>query len=161
MILTTHRKRGEAAQVTVEIDVSRWTLVGETANAKNYAAEPNVLAVVPDPGTHDTGATARENILAQAAYLRPLGGGVVVIFFDNLASQDKDARRVYQTECDPSWMRGTALIGGSMLSRAIASFFLGLSRPRTPVRMFGAFDDALAWAHELNGRAPGPRTEAQ
>jgi hypothetical protein len=147
--------------VTVEVDISRWTLIGETANAKNYAVEPNVLAVVPNPGTHDTGTTARENMLAQAAYLRPLGGGVVVIFFDNLASQDKDARRVYQTESDPSWMRGTALIGGSMLSRAIASFFLGLSRPRTPVRMFGALDEALAWARELNGRAPRTGTDAQ
>lgn len=140
--------------MTADIDVSRWTLIGETPNSKNYAVEPNVLAVVPHPGSHDTGATARENILAQAAHLQPLGGGVVMIFFDNLASQDKDARRVYQAESDPGWMRGTALIGGSMMSRAIGSFFLGLSRPRTPLRMFGSFDDALAWARELNGRAP-------
>ena len=39
------------------------------------------------------------------------------------------------------------------MSRAIGSFFLGLSRPRTPLRMFGSFDDALAWARELNGQA--------
>ena len=146
--------------MTVEIDVSRWTLIGETPNSKNYAVEANVLAVVPHPGSYDTGATARENILSQAAYLRPLGGGVVMIFFDNLASQDKDARRVYQAESDPGWMRGTALIGGSMLSRAIGSFFLGLSRPRTPLRMFGSFDDALAWARELNSRAAAAGTNA-
>jgi hypothetical protein len=48
-----------------------------------------------------------------------------------------------------------------MLSRAIASFFLGLSRPRTPVRMFRAFDDALSWARELNARPPGPDTDAR
>ncbi|MGE5183909.1 MAG: hypothetical protein ACM31C_17685 [Acidobacteriota bacterium] len=146
--------------MTVDIDVSQWTLIGETLNSKNYAVEPNVLAVVPHPGAHDTGETAHANIVSQAAYLRPLGGGVVVIFFDNLASQDKDARRVYQAESNPDWMRGTALIGGSMLSRAIGSFFLGLSRPRTPVRMFGSFDDALAWSRELNGRGPAVGTDA-
>jgi hypothetical protein len=146
--------------VNVDIDVSGWTLIGETRNSRNYAVEPRVLAVVPHPGTHDTGATARENILAQAAHLRPLGGGVVLIFFDNLASQDKDARRVYQAECDPAWMRGTALIGGSMMSRAIGAFFLGLSRPRTPVRMFGSFDEALGWARALNHLAPPIGTNA-
>ena len=145
--------------MTAEIDVSSWTLIGETANSRNYAVEPNVLAVVPHPGSHDTGATARENIVSQRAYLRPLGGGVVMIFFDNLAGQDKDARRVYQVESDPSWMRGTALIGGSMLSRAIGAFFLGLSRPQSPLRMFGSFDDALTWAHQLNSRAPAAGTE--
>jgi hypothetical protein len=144
--------------VRVDIDVSRWTLIGETSNARNYAVEPNVLAVVPHPGSHDTGETARENILAQAAHLRPRGGGVVLIFFDNLASQDKDARRVYQAESDPDWMRGTALIGGSMMSRAIGSFFLGLSRPRTPLRMFESCEEALAWARELNGRSPSTAT---
>jgi hypothetical protein len=146
--------------VRVDIDVSRWNLIGQTRNARNYAVEPNVLAVVPHPGSHDTGETARENILAQAAHLRPQGGGVVIIFFDNLASQDKDARRVYQAESDPDWMRGTALTGGSMMSRAIGSFFLGLSRPRTPLRMFASFDEALAWARELNGRSPAAGTDA-
>lgn len=146
--------------MTVDLDVSRWTLIGETRNARNFEVEPHVLAVVPHPGSHDTGSTARENIMAQAAHLRPQGGGVVMIFFDNLANQDKDARRVYQAESDPTWMRGTALIGGSMMSRAIGAFFLGLSRPRTPLRMFGSFDEALAWAREINGREPAAGTEA-
>ena len=146
--------------MTADIDVSRWTLIGETRNATNYAVEANVMAVVPHPGSHDTGSTARENILAQAAHLRPQGGGVVVIFFDNLTSQDKDARRVYQAESDPAWMRGTALIGGSMMSRAIGSFFLGLSRPHTPLRMFESFDEALAWARELNGPSSAAGTGA-
>jgi hypothetical protein len=139
--------------VSVDIDPTKWTPLTPSLNSKNYEVEPGIYAAVPDSGARDTGETARDNIAKQREHLAPRGGGVVVIFFDNLISQDKDARRVYQAESDPSWMHGTALVGGTMLSRAIGSFFLGLSKPRTPLKMFGSFDDALAWAREQNRTA--------
>lgn len=134
-------------------DPSGWRHLGDTANTRNYEAEPGVLAVIPHPRSRDDGATARENVELQLRHLAAWGGGVTVIFFDNLVAQDKEARRVYQTIPDPAVMRGTALVGGTMLARAIGSFFLGLSRPRVPLKMFGELAPALAWAREINRAA--------
>jgi hypothetical protein len=138
----------------MEVSTSGWKACGSTANTLYFEIGDDVLAGLPHPRSHDTAATARENVAFQNAHWRKRGhGGVVVIFFDNLVSQDKDARRVYQTEPDPALMRGTALVGGSMLARAIGSFFLGLTKPKVPVKMFGSIEDALVWARELNGSA--------
>ncbi len=139
--------------MSVTIDTTGWEPLGRTTNSSYYRIAPHVLGVVPDPGSRDDGASARANIAWQHDHLRREGGGVVVIFFDNMVSQDKDARRVYQAEADPALMRGTALVGGTMLARAIGSFFLGISRPRVRLKMFGSLADALAWADELNRAA--------
>ena len=66
-----------------------------------------------------------------------------------MASQDKEARRVYQSEPEPALMLGSALVGGSLLSRAMGSFFLGLSRPKIPVKMFATLDEAMVWAKKI------------
>jgi hypothetical protein len=133
-------------------DTSGWPFVGETSNSRYYLIEPDVLAALPAAGSADDLATARENVGFQNAYFRTAGHpGVVVVFFDNLVSQDKDARRIYQQEPDLTVLRGVALVGGSLLSRAIGSFFLGLSKPRIALKMFSELAEALAWAHQLNG----------
>lgn len=134
-----------------DIDTSAWTAVGETANTRYFEIGSDVLAGVPRPGAVDDQTSARENIAFQNEHWHKKGhGGVVVVFFDNMVSQDKDARRVYQADPDPSVMFGTALVGGTMLSRAMGSFFLGIARPRIPVRMCATLADALGWARELN-----------
>lgn len=137
----------------MNIDTSKWKPVGESSNSRYYEIEPYVLGAVPNEGAKDDLGGARDNVRFQMDHFRKLGrGGVVVVFFDRLVSQDKDARRVYQIEPDPELMRGTALVGGTPLGRAIASFFLGLARPRIPVKMFSDLDGALVWARELNDR---------
>lgn len=137
-----------------KVDPSNWTCVGESSNSRYYELEAEVLGCVPRDGAIDDLASARANIAFQNAYWRERGhGGVVVVFIDYLSSQDKDARRVYQSEPDPAFMRGTALVGGSMLARAIGSFFLGMVRPRIPVKMVATLAEALAWAQQLNRQA--------
>jgi hypothetical protein len=42
----------------------------------------------------------------------------------------------------------TALIVPSTLSRAIGSFFLGLSRPPGPTKLFESYEAALPWLGE-------------
>lgn len=131
-------------------DTSTWKHVGDTSNTRYYLIEPHVLGAVPTRGTSDDGSSARANMTFQNAFLKEAGGGVVVIFFDLMLSQDKAARRVYQTEPDPAVFRGAALVGGSLLSRAMGSFFLGLSKPKVALEMFADTEAALAWARELN-----------
>jgi hypothetical protein len=133
---------------------SEWKPIGETSNTRYFEVESEIIAAVPNPGAKDDQASARENQSFQNEHWQKSGhGGVVIVFFDRLVAQDKEARRVYGSEADEKVMRGTALVGGSMLGRAMASFFLGISKPRIPVKMFDGVDRAIAWAHHLNQAA--------
>jgi len=132
------------------VDTSRWLYVGETSNTRYYDISEDVLGALPNDGAVDTEETARDNVAFQMNHFRQRGhGGVVVVFADALSSQDKGARRVYQSEPDPAVMLGTALVGNTLLGRAIISFFLGISRPRIPVRLCGSLEQALEWAGTL------------
>ncbi|MEM7158594.1 MAG: hypothetical protein AAF799_37485 [Myxococcota bacterium] len=126
-----------------------WPIVGKTSNTVYYVDDEGVLLALPHAGAHDTGPTAHENVEFQkfhfdANHLPP----IVAIFFDRLASQDRAARKVYADDPSPQWSVGFALIGGSMLSRAMGSFFLGLSQPQTPVKMFTTLQEARPWIRE-------------
>lgn len=142
-----------------EIDTTGWKPVGESANTDYFHIEPGVLGAVPRQGSVDDLASARDNVNFQNTYWREHGGGVVVVFVDRLASQDKDARRIYQSEPDLSVFWGTALVGGSLLGRAIGSFFLGIARPAVPLKMCATLDDALLWARSINQQNQQARTE--
>lgn len=133
----------------MHVDTSRWKPIGESSNSRYFEIEKGLIAALPHQGSKDDLASARDNLDFQHRYWREHGPGVVLVFFDAMVSQDKEARSVYQTGTDPALMLGTALVGGSLLSRAMGSFFLGLSKPKTPLKMFGKVDDALAWAHGL------------
>ena len=143
--------------MTVAIDTGRWTRIGETSNSTYYEITARILAAVPLPGSRDDEDTAKENLDFQQTALAKVGGGVVLVFFDNMVSQDKNARRVYQTVPDPAVLRGTALVGGSLMSRAMGSFFLGLSKPRVRLQMFGSAEEAVAWGEEVNREMDGAR----
>ncbi len=66
-------------------------------------------------------------------------------------SQDAAARRVYAEEMDPRLVHGTALVVSNPLSRAIGSFFLGLTKPRIPVALFPSVEAAVPWLEERLG----------
>lgn len=138
----------------IEINTKDWKHVGATSNTQYYDVETGILAAVPDLGLADDRKTALENVEFQDDYWHKLGrGGVVLVFFDRLVSQSKEAREAYGTQHDLEVMRATALIGGSVLGRTIASFFLGLFKPQVPVKMFATTADALTWARQVNRAA--------
>jgi len=137
----------------IDVPTAKWKFLGDGLNSKNYEIEPHVMAGVPNPGASDDLLTARDNVAFQNKLFKEWGGGVVLVFFDNLVSQDKDARRVYQTEPEQPHFRGCGLVGGTLLSRAIMSFFVGLTKPRVPIKLFGNLPDALQWAREINRAA--------
>ncbi len=113
--------------------------------------EPRILAAVPHEGSRDDFDSATANQRFQNEYFRTAGApGVVVVFIDRMVSQDAAARRVYGTDLDVALIRGSALVGGTLLSRAMISFFLGISRTRVPVKTFADGQSAIAWAREVN-----------
>jgi hypothetical protein len=135
----------------MDLDTSGWAHVGDSVNSRYFVVEPGVLAAVPRVGAKDDAVSALENQRFQNDHWRKLGrGGVVIVFADNLVEQDKGARRVYQNEPDLALMRGTAILGGTMLGRAIGSFFLGLARPKVPIKLCATLDEALVWARSMN-----------
>ncbi len=131
-------------------DTKTWEIVGETANTRFFRIEDGILAALPHAGSTDDLVTARENAAFQSEFFRSLGRpGVLLVFFDPMVSQDKDARRVYQT-MDPRVLRAAALVAETLLGRAIASWFLGVSKPPFHVKNFGSVEGAIAWAREMN-----------
>lgn len=126
--------------------------MGATVNTDYYAFDDDVLVAVPFEGSRDDGPSARSNYDLQTNYFRGRGRkGGVIIFFDRMTSQDREARTIY-ADMDRS-LTATALVGGSMLTRAMASFLLGIARPRVPIKLFSNFDDALAWVRDMNRTA--------
>ena len=126
--------------------------VGRTANASYFADDPRVLIVWPDEGALDTSETANENMDFQTEYFSSVGTpGVVAIYFDRLGGQDRGARQVYAARANSRFALGIALIGGSLLSRALGAFFMGLNKPVAPTRMFATYEDAARWIEQLLG----------
>jgi len=128
-------------------DLSRYKEIGKTTNTVVYIAEsdPDILLVVPREGTMDNYKDAHENVLFFHQYARSLGkpcGSAVIM--SNMLSQDAEARRAY-SEIDPHLFYGGALVVESALSRALGSFFVGLSRPVVPTKLFDSIENAFEW----------------
>lgn len=128
-------------------DFSDYKEIGTTTNTVVYVAEsdPDILIIVPREGTMDNGRDARENVAYYQAYARSLGKPCSsVVIMSNMLSQDAEARRAY-TEIDPNLFYGGALVVESALSRALGSFFIGLTRPKVPTKLFDSLENAIEW----------------
>ena len=135
-----------------------WRHLGAVARCQYYEAGARILAAWPVDKMIDTAETAAANSAYQRDHFLAQGApGVVVIFFDRIAHQDRGAREVYTTRTTPDWACGIALIGGSMLTRALGSFFMGLSKPIVPTKMFADYEAAMPWILERLGRVEGAR----
>jgi hypothetical protein len=130
-------------------DRSTWTSIGRSDNADFFEVEPGVLAVVPFDGASDTTDTATESVRIQLEHLRTVGRRAgVMVFMDRILSQTSGARDVYRDAPDPTFQTCFALVGSTVFGRAVASIFMGLHPPRVPTRMFGSFEEALAWIRQ-------------
>ncbi len=129
-------------------DFSRYKKIGNTTNTELYIEESDsdILIIVPRQGTIDNIKDAQENVACFHEYARSLGkpcGSLVIM--SNMISQDAEARRAYN-EIDPSLIYGAALVVESALSRALGSFFIGLTRhPKIPTKLFDTVENGLKW----------------
>jgi hypothetical protein len=123
-----------------------WTPVGSTFNTQYYHSSPDILVVMPNQGLKDDGPSARANADFQIDFARKLGRPVgLVVLLGSLTSQDSTARRIYSTELVPPSFYASGLVVTNPISRAVGSFFLGLSRPKFPAKLFESFERAIDW----------------
>ena len=128
-------------------DMSKYKVLDPSPFGVLYTleSEPDLLIVVPVPGRKDTAETASEGARLLYGYAASIGRPCgVVIIMESLLSQDPEARRVYQ-HIDKSKVYAAALVVESALARALGSFFIGLTRPLAPTRLFNSIDGGLAW----------------
>lgn len=131
-------------------DTSRWTKIGESVNAEFFAIEPTLLAVVPAEGSTDDATSAAESVRIQLEHLRATSRRAgVIVYMDRVVAQNAAARAVYRDAPDPAYQACFALVGGTLLGRAIASLFVGLHPPRVPTRFFATEEEAVAWARAM------------
>ncbi len=128
-------------------DYSRYKEIGKTKNTIVYTTEtdPDILIIVPPEGTVDSVEDAQQNVDFLNNYARTLGkkcGSLVVM--TNLVSQDAETRRVY-SEMDTHLYYAAALVVENALSRALGSFFIGLSRPKIPTKLFNSVEQGIDW----------------
>lgn len=136
-----------------------WPVLGRTDNATFHLADPRVIVVAPDDGCTDDETTARQSIALQHAYWKAQSRcGVAIVLMDRVNHQTKDARRVYQTEVDPALVTGFGLVSSSVFGRAVASVFMGLTRPAVPTLMFGSLAQAVQWAKAQHDQHSNPTT---
>ncbi|MEM9695881.1 MAG: hypothetical protein AAGA56_25280 [Myxococcota bacterium] len=135
-------------------NVDQWQHLGSSTNAEFYEIEAGILAVVPAEGTTDNAETATESVEFQHQHWSAKGrSGGSIIYMDQVGHSEQGAREVYGQLPDPRLITGFALVGGTILGRAIGSVFIGLSRPSAPTKLFGSDTEALAWLRQLNERA--------
>lgn len=136
----------------------QWKPLGRTFNTHYFLLADDVMVILPDKGLQDDGASARVNMDYQTAYARLVGKRCcVIVVIDSLTSQDSEARRIYTAGMQPSLFYAVALIVTNPLARAIGSFFLGLTRPPVPTRLFESVEDAAAW---VVTQRPAPKVHA-
>jgi hypothetical protein len=132
------------------IDTSGWTKVGGTAAGGYYEIEPRILLALPNPGYVQDVEGARRSLSEFNRIARERGRAhVTIVLVDRVVSQSAASRRVWMDEADEKLMCGVVLVCGSLLARAIGSFFIGLNRPRMPVSMVSSLDQGRRAARRM------------
>ena len=127
-------------------DYSKYESVGTDGNSNYYIADPDILLVIPKDGFVDNPKSARVAVDYQTAYARKLGKKCsTLVIMSNVLSQDAETRRVYDEMTTSGLFFGTALVVNNPLSRAIASFAIGLSKPQVPIKLFDTVEKGIEW----------------
>jgi hypothetical protein len=127
-------------------DFSQYQSIGTDGNSNYYIADPDILLVIPKPGMVDTPQTARVAVDYQTAYARKLGKKCsTLVIMSNVLSQDAETRKIYNEMTVSGLFFGTALVVNNPLSRAIASFAIGLSKPQVPIKLFDTVEKGIEW----------------
>jgi hypothetical protein len=103
-----------------------------------------IARVIHVPGAEVTLEDAKETM---AAYLKLNQGRRMPLFVDTKAmkSMSRETRKYYAGEEAAKVASAAAIIVGTPASRVLGNFYLGLSNPHLPSRLFSSEEEALEW----------------
>ena len=115
--------------------------------ARIWVGADGIARIIHVPGAEVTLADAQETM---AAYKKLNNGKRLPLFIDTktMKSLSREARHFYAGEEAAACASAAAIIVGTPVSKVLGNFYLGLSNPKLPSRLFSSEDEALAW---LNG----------
>lgn len=112
--------------------------------ARLWLGEDGIVRIIHAPGAEVTLEDARETM---AAYLKINRGKRRPLFIDTktLKSMTRETRQYYSGEEAAKVASAAAIVVGTPVSRVLGNFYIGLSNPHLPSRLFSSEDAALAW----------------
>jgi hypothetical protein len=112
--------------------------------AKVWLGEDGIVRVIHVPDAEVELADAEETM---AAYLKIYEGKKRPLFVDTKTMKNlaREARHYYASEEAARVASAVAIIISTPLSRVLGNFYLGLSNPHLPTRLFTEEDEALDW----------------
>ncbi|MFH1795906.1 MAG: hypothetical protein ABIK36_06570 [Pseudomonadota bacterium] len=112
--------------------------------ASVWVGDDGIARIIHLPGAEVTLADAQETM---AAYQKLNNGRRLPLFIDTkkMKSLSRDARQFYASEEAAACASAAGIIVGTPVSRVLGTFYLGLSNPKLPSRLFSDDDEALAW----------------
>ena len=115
-----------------------------TSVSKVWLGEDGIARVIHVPGAKVTLKDAQETM---AAYLKVNKGRKLPLFVDTktMRSLAREARHYYAGEEAAKVASAVAIIVGTPVSRVLGNFYIGLSNPHLPSRLFSSENEALAW----------------
>ncbi len=122
-------------------------LKAETSTQKLYWDSENEIVWGELFGDQVTGKLARGNVDAQERVRDDLNKAKIRVLIDmtSVTEISKEARDYFANERTASIQRATALLIGSLVSRVIGNFFMGLNKPISPTRLFTDPEEAIQW----------------
>lgn len=132
------------------VDITKYQQVGSVAGADYYITDPDILLVIPQVGFVDSPQLAQRSSDFLNEYASKIGmkfGTIVVM--TNVLAQDAETRRIYQKLAGNGLYFGLAMVVDSALSRALAGFFIGLSKPPIPTQLFDSVEKSIEWLRTI------------
>ncbi|MCB9136493.1 MAG: hypothetical protein H6636_13785 [Anaerolineales bacterium] len=120
------------------------TEIISTTKAKLWLDKDSIIHLTWNPGAEITIEDTRE---AKAAILQISQGFSAPLINDirEVKSISQEARTFVSIEGNSSLVSSAALLVGSLISRVIGNFFLGINKPPTPVSLFTDEEKARMW----------------
>ena len=118
----------------------------ETTNARIRLRDDGIVEFRAYNGADDTLETAQENMAVFNRLLGERAPGPILVFIAGIKSQSRDAR-AFLSKSDESLKTCSrvALVVDSPLSRALGNVFIGLSKSRSPLKLFNSEQEAVLW----------------
>ncbi len=127
-------------------DYSQYRLLTNLAGADYYLIDDDIILIVPPKGFVDNPQQARASVVFQDGYVRQLRKKcATMVVMSNVLAQDAETRRIYNDQAASGLYYGAAIIVDNALSRAIASFLIGMSQTRVPLKLFDSVEKGINW----------------